>query len=144
MKSHLFLSLLLIVPLVARADPDEDVIQVMARQTKLDPAEIRQHYNSCDSGVTLTMKICGSYRWMVQDTRLNRVYRDTRATARERGYEASLLKSQKAWLAYRDALCSFEGEMGAGGGSAEGLYVLSCKEELTKLQADRLESAIRP
>ena len=31
---------------------------------------------------------------------------------------------------------------GAGGGTAEGLYVLSCKEEVTKQQAERLEATL--
>ena len=144
MQKLLFLAMLLVFPLATHAQPDEEVIQTIARQTKLSASEIRQHFDSCDSGVTLTMKICASYRWMVQDVRLNKVYRQARSVARERGYEESLVKSQRAWVAYRDSVCAFEGEMGAGGGSEEGLYLLSCKEEVTKLQANRLELAIRP
>jgi uncharacterized protein YecT (DUF1311 family) len=89
------------------------------------------------------MKICGSYHWMIQDVRMNKAYKQMLAKAKVASYEKSLVKAQRAWLAYRDAACAFEGEMGAGGGTAEGLYVLSCKEEVTKQQAERLEAAIR-
>jgi uncharacterized protein YecT (DUF1311 family) len=119
---------------------DEQVVQEMARKTRIPPAEIRLNYDACDSGITLKMKICASYRWIIQDIRLNLVYKQTVAKAKESGYEASLIKAQRAWVLYRDSNCTFEGEMGAGGGTAEGLYILSCKEELTKQQANRLET----
>ena len=52
-------------------------------------------------------------------------------------------KRKRAWIAYRDAACRYEGKMGAGGGSAEVLYVLGCKEELTKQRADRLAESLK-
>ena len=125
------------------AAPDETVIKKLSKQTNIPVDDIRRDYNACDSGVTLSMKICGSYRWMVEDVRLNKTFKRVLVRAREMGYEPSLVRTQRAWLAYRDAACTYEGEMGAGGGTAEGLYVLSCKLDLTKQQADRLENSIR-
>jgi uncharacterized protein YecT (DUF1311 family) len=125
------------------AAPDETIVHEMAKQTHMPADDIRRDYDACDSGVTLSMKICGSYRWMVEDARLNKAYKQALTKAREMGYESSLVRAQRAWLAYRDAACTYEGEMGAGGGTAEGLYVLGCKLDLTKQQADRLENSLR-
>jgi uncharacterized protein YecT (DUF1311 family) len=116
---------------------------MLRRTSGLSKEEIRANYNACDSGITLSMKICASYRWVTQDVRLNHLYKQSLEKARELSYEKSLIRAQRAWLAYRDATCAYEGEMGAGGGTAEGLYVLSCKEDLTKERADRLEAALR-
>lgn len=143
MKVWLILCLVLCVSAAVAVAPDETIVLEMAKQTHISANEIRQDYNACDSGVTLSMKICGSYKWMVEDARLNKTYKQALAKARVMGYESSLIRSQRAWMVYRDAACIYEGEMGAGGGSAEGLYVLSCKLDLTKLQADRLENSLR-
>lgn len=137
------LALLLITTAHVSAAPDEAVVREMARQTNIPVEDIRRDHDACDSGVTLSMKICGSYRWRVQDARLNAVYKRALGKARGVGYEASLVKAQRAWVAYRDAVCANEGEMGAGGGTAEGLYVLSCKESLTKDRTERIEAMIR-
>ncbi|WP_165973892.1 lysozyme inhibitor LprI family protein [Paucimonas lemoignei] len=115
----------------------------MTRLTSLTPEEIRHDYNACDSGVTPRMKICASYNWVKQDVNLNRIYKRALAKAKMMGYESSLVKAQQAWLEYRDAACAFEGEIESGGGTAEGLYVLSCKESLTKERADRLAELLK-
>lgn len=124
------------------AAPDEQVVQhVLRNSAGLTADEIRRHFDKCD-GSTLSMKICGAYHWAVQDLRLNRAFSLARAVTKDSNYRESLLKAQRAWLIYRDSQCAFEGISGAEGGTAEGLYVLSCKEELTKLQADRLEAGV--
>ena len=137
------LALLLAATAHVSAAPDEAVVREMARQTGLSAEDIRRDHDACDSGVTLSMKTCASYRWRVQDARLNAVYKRALAKAREMGYEASLVKAQRAWVAFRDAACANEGKMGAGGGTAQGLYELSCMEGLTKDRTDRIESMLR-
>ena len=140
MKIRLTFLVTVLVAVAAHGAADEQVVQHMLKNTfGLSADEIRHDYDQCD-GSTLSMKICGAYRWSVQDLRLNRAFSRARAAVKDLGYKESLLKAQRAWLTYRDSQCAFEGERGAGGGSAEGLYVLSCKEELTKVQADRLET----
>ena len=114
---------------------DEEVVMAMTKLTSLTAEEIRQDYNRCD-GNTYQMKVCASYQWIAEDLRLNKIYKGMRSKAKLMGYEQSLLQSQRAWIAYRDSTCALEGQMGAGGGSAEGLYVLSCKERITKERAD--------
>jgi uncharacterized protein YecT (DUF1311 family) len=90
------------------------------------------------------MRICGAYRVAAEDLRLNRAYSRALAQAKGLGVEASLKIAERAWLSYRDSQCAFEGEDGAGGGTAQPLYVLSCEEALTKFQADRLEAGLIP
>lgn len=124
------------------AQVDEEVVTAMTKVTSLTSNEIRLDYNSCD-GNTYQMKICGAYRWVVEDVRLNKIYKEVRSKAKEAGYESSLIKSQRAWIAYRDLACAFEGEMQAGGGTAEGLYILSCKKHLTKQRADSLAELLK-
>lgn len=124
------------------AAPDEEVVKAMVRRTDISAEEIRANYNACDSGVTWSMKICGSYHWMVEDVRLNKIYKRALVKAKEAGYEKSLIQAQRAWLTYLETDCAYEGEMGAGGGSAEGLYVLGCKQGLTKQRADHLEEQL--
>lgn len=143
MKRSPMLVALLVVSAGAVADPDEVVVREMAARTNLTVAEIRAHYNACDSGVTLPMKICASYRFHVADARLNRLYEQALVSARAAGSDGSLIESQRAWFTYREATCAYEGKLNAGGGSAEGLYVLACDEQLTKARADWVEEQLK-
>ncbi len=124
------------------AKPNEEAVTAMTKLTSLTAEEIRQGYDKCD-GNTYQMKVCASYNWAVEDVRMNKIYKQVRAKAKEVGYERSLLESQRNWVTYRDSTCSFEGQMGAGGGTAEGLYVLSCKERVTEERADTLEKWLK-
>lgn len=128
----------------ALAAPDETIIKDIAKRMNLEVAFIRQNYDACDGGVTLPMSICYSYRLGVEDAKLNKSYQKLMNSARESKNDASLVRAQRAWLAYRDSACSFEGEYGAGGGTAEGIYVLTCKIDLTKERTQRLDAAMRP
>jgi uncharacterized protein YecT (DUF1311 family) len=126
-----------------RAELDPDVVEALLRATTgLTRDEIVQNYDKCD-GSTFSMKICGAYRWMVEDLRMNRLYEEAIAMVRRFEAESTLREAQRAWLSFRDAECTFQGDIGAGGGSAEGLYVLSCKEDLTRQRADQLAELLK-
>ena len=142
MKHFVAFALMLALPNLAIAAADEAVIREMVKRTTLTPDEIREHYDGCDSGVTLYMKICAIYSWTKEDIRLNDIYAQTRAKAKELGYEASLVRGQQTWLAYRDMACAHEGDIGAGQGTYYGLYLMGCKLDLTKERADRLEARL--
>jgi len=132
---------LAIATISAEAAADDRVVEEMLKHTSgISSDDIRRDYDGCDSGVTFSMKLCASYRWTEQDIRLNAAYKRLREQT-DKGDLETLLNAQRAWLAYRDAECAFEGRAGAGGGTAEGLYVLWCKEGLTRQQADRLIAA---
>ncbi|QHI96721.1 DUF1311 domain-containing protein [Xylophilus rhododendri] len=142
---HTLLLVTLLACTPAFAQPDEQVVQAVQRQTQgLSAADIRQYHDACDSGVTLQMNICHSYRLARQDLKLNATYARVRQQAAKTGNEAALLKAQRAWLAWRDSQCAYEGKAGAGGGSAEGLFVLSCREALTGEQETRLQDSLTP
>jgi uncharacterized protein YecT (DUF1311 family) len=121
---------------------DEEVVKAMTKLTSLTAEEIEQDYNRCD-GNTYQMKICASYQWVAEDLRMNKIYKEIRAKAKLMGYEQSLLQSQRTWIAYRDSTCALEGQMGAGGGTAEGLYILSCKRRITEERADGLAELLK-
>jgi uncharacterized protein YecT (DUF1311 family) len=129
--------ILLCVSLNCYANPNEEVVDAMTKLSTLTPDEIRRDYNQCD-GNTYQMKVCASYQWVVEDVRLNKIYSKIKTKAKVQNKEQSLIESQRAWIVYRDLACAFEGGLGAGGGTAEGLYILSCKERLTKERADGL------
>lgn len=144
MKSILLiLAAVLLTPIAAHSAPDEQVVQTLAKRSGLSPEQIRESYNACDSGITLSMKICGAYQFTEQDIRLNLLYKQALTKAKQQGFEEALVKAQRAWLSYRDIQCPFEGRWYAEGGTAEGVYVLSCKIDLTKQQADRVEALVK-
>ena len=142
MRTQIAALLLVFSALSARAAPDEAIVQEVTRRTHIAADEVRRSYDACDSGVTLSMVICGSYLWVAEDIRLNRIYQQALAKARSMAIESSLVAAQRAWLVYRDKACEYEGQFGAGGGTEEVLYVLSCKTELTKQRADRLNQGL--
>jgi uncharacterized protein YecT (DUF1311 family) len=120
--------------------PDEPVIREMLKPPSgLDEAQLRDALRHCD-GTTMQMKICAAYLLTVQDLRLNRVYAQARKSNDDARRAALLVKAQRAWVAWRDAQCEFEAYDDAGGGTMEGLDVLTCKEDLTRQQADRLDA----
>ena len=98
----------------------------MTKHSSLTAEEIRLHYLDCDSGNYYSMFICGFYGFTIQDIKLNKDYQE-------------LIKSQRLWIQYRDKTCLFDGLLGAGGGRDEGLYTISCKEDLTKERTTRIE-----
>lgn len=124
-----------IVALNASAIDDERVIQEMARRTTLTTDEIRAEYKTgCESGNTISMRICASFNALAADLELNDTYKSVLKTL-DKDARAKLLKAQRAWIVYRDATCDYESNRG---GSADGLYFSSCKETLTRDRTKRL------
>ena len=58
------------------------------------------------------------------------------------GYAATLLASQRAWIAYRDATCAVEG-YGFRGGSAEPMERSACAARLTRERTTWLKAQTR-
>ncbi len=107
---------------------------------------------AADSGIQSAMNICAYREFLVADAALNAQWKATRAKLKARdaewesykpdydtrpGWFASLLESQRAWLAYRDAHCRVDGYT-ARGGTLEPLLVSSCKTALTKRRTREL------
>lgn len=141
MKQLLAVAMALVSATAYAAADDRVVEKMLTGKMGVTAEDIRRNYDACDSGNDFSMKVCEWYRWTEQDIRLNTVYEKLRAQM-DPGDLPYLMSAQRAWLAYRDAQCEAEGRAGAGGGSEEGLYVLACKDELTRQQADRLNTFV--
>jgi uncharacterized protein YecT (DUF1311 family) len=110
----------------------------------------------CDAPqTTYEMKICAEQDWRRADAELNKVYGEALADARatygrmrkEPGYanmpdtEAILDKSQRAWVAFRDATCDYHYQIYYGG-SLAGVEYLACKGDLTKARLKELRTLL--
>ncbi len=128
MKRHLFLAGLVLAAAVvpAKADDTPDC---------KDP----QDQN--------TMTLCAGIDYDKADKELNKLWpsikksaeeSDSGADAANGGYVKALMASQKAWLAFRDAECTWEGFQ-AHGGSLEPQLVNGCLATLTRERIKQLK-----
>jgi len=106
----------------------------------------------CDDPQTqLAMNTCAAMDFERADERLNEQWHETadhmrtldgeidRENDSQPGHFETLLESQRAWLAYRDAQCRSEGFL-ARGGSMEPMLIAHCKAYLTELRTEQLRS----
>lgn len=101
----------------------------------------------CKNAVTQAdMNMCAALDHEAADKELNAQYKKTRAAmvARdaqldgdEKGAEKALLKSQRAWIDYRDGECEAEGFQ-ARGGSLEPMLISGCMAKLTRQRTKEL------
>ena len=144
MKRSATFALAASLSLAAQADVDPDVVNAMLKTTSgISREVIVENYNDCDSGITFPMTICFAYRWVAEDIRLNHEYKKTLEVAAKVDANKALRAAQRTWVSYRDAECAFQGEIEAGGGTAEGIAVLACKQKLTRIRADQLMELTR-
>lgn len=103
----------------------------------------------CDNaGSTYEMNVCAGREFEAADKELNDVYKRALAAvpdmATERPYDATswadaLRKSQRAWLAYRDAECEGHVPMFWSGGSGATADMTGCATDLTKARTKELK-----
>lgn len=101
----------------------------------------------CKNAVTQTdMNICAARDYEAADKELNAQYKKTRAAmvawdaeleSNLKGAEKALLKSQRAWIDYRDGECAAEGFQ-ARGGTLEPMLVSGCMAKLTRQRTKEL------
>ncbi|WP_419320082.1 lysozyme inhibitor LprI family protein [Caulobacter sp. ErkDOM-E] len=125
-------ALLAVAPVAAQA---EDGV-------KFSPA-----YELCldkpDNGNTYGMLKCGDAEMAFQDARLNKAYKADMADLAEGPVaKAALLKSQRAWIAFRDADCATVRAL--SGGTIAPIYVQNCYLEHTARRAQALEDLLKP
>lgn len=96
---------------------------------------------------TFEMNICAGREFEAADAELNAVYKralkDIPGMATDKPYDArsweeALRKSQRAWLAYRDAECEGHVPMFWSGGTGATADMTGCMTELTKARAKEL------
>lgn len=100
----------------------------------------------------LEMNICLERFYQAADVELNRIWPEARATAKvfdadtplgfEKGADAALLVSQRAWLAYRDSQCALAGFEARPGSSLHGMLLWTCMWELTDQRTKQLNEFI--
>lgn len=127
MKKILCLSILLLLaaPAIAQDDPPDCA-------------------NQMDQS---TMTRCAGIDFEKADAELNRIWPDLKKDAQDGdaeafegngGYLDALMASQRAWLAYRDAECAWQG-FEARGGSMEPMLVNACLAEKTTARIKELQ-----
>jgi uncharacterized protein YecT (DUF1311 family) len=97
----------------------------------------------CDEPTTqVDMNYCAQYQFQKADGQLNDVY--ARLSTKYAGIDAAkagLLKSQRAWLTFRDAECALT-TVAAGGGSAEPMLRAACLARLTDERVKHLQDRL--
>jgi uncharacterized protein YecT (DUF1311 family) len=88
----------------------------------------------------LAMNECAGKKLQQSDQKLNAAYRALLDKVSKQGGE-QLRKTQRAWLAWRDAQCAFE-TMGTRDGSVNPMVHAMCIDELTQQQAKRLDAQL--
>lgn len=84
------------------------------------------------------MNQCSAQNFKKADDALNTSYRAVqKRLAGQDGAKKQLVTAQRAWIAFRDAECSFVGS-GTAGGSISGMMVSDCKTRLTKGRTTQL------
>lgn len=86
------------------------------------------------------MDECAAASLRKADAALNDVYRQIMSRLRnDEDAKRRITAAQRAWIGFRDAECTFAASKGAGG-SAYGMVVASCKDELTAARVKRLQT----
>lgn len=108
---------------------------------------------NCDDARTQAeMNACAARDFEAADAELNRVWRQAIGNARDLdrepyanaderpSYENTLRDAQRAWLAFRDAQCAWEGYE-ARSGSMETMLYEMCRANLTRERTAQLRGA---
>ena len=106
--------------------------------------------NCRDPQTQLEMNLCAGIEFERADAELNRVYRESIAGERQadreldRRYdqrpsnETILREAQRAWVAFRDAQCTYEANGEARGGSMEPMVHGQCLARMTRERTAQL------
>jgi uncharacterized protein YecT (DUF1311 family) len=79
-----------------------------------------------------TMNQCADQEFKKADTELNHTYRQIEARLKDdAGSKKLLVAAQRAWVAFRDAECNFQGGPPDEAGSIYPMVVASCRSALT-------------
>jgi uncharacterized protein YecT (DUF1311 family) len=89
----------------------------------------------------LDMQFCVDARYKVADARLNEVYKRLTPLTHDAEEKSKLVKAQRAWIAFRDTECAWEGDKYRGG-SLEPYEAVSCLLRLTEQRTQELEGEI--
>ena len=94
------------------------------------------------SASQMEMNMCAGVNFQAADARLNAVYREV--TARLDGAKSArrkLVAAQRAWIAFRDAECSYV-TSGTEGGSINSMLYTQCMTGMTDKRTDELRAQL--
>ena len=91
----------------------------------------------------MAMNVCADQAYRKTDAELNAVYKQINDRLKDDKETIKLLVSaQKAWLAFRDAECTFSTSASAQG-SVYSMLVAQCRDGLTSKRIDELKTYLR-
>lgn len=111
------------------------------------PARADDAINCKDPPDQSSMTRCAGIDYEKADKELNKLWPEVKARAEENdkgasaedgGYAKALLASQKAWIAFRDAECTWQGFV-SHGGTMEPMLVNGCLATLTRERIQQLK-----
>jgi uncharacterized protein YecT (DUF1311 family) len=89
------------------------------------------------------MNMCADQAYRKTDAELNALYSQiTDRLKHDKGATRLLINAQKAWLAFRDAECTFSTSASAQG-SVYPMLVAQCRDGLTSKRIDELKTYLR-
>ncbi len=118
----------------------EEVIKEIAHREKVSVEDVRKDLaEGCSSGVTQSMQRCAYYYHLASDIALNQTYARLKKQLAKKSAEDKLLRAQRAWIAFRDATCTYETDSYVGG-RGEGIEYWGCIDRLTEKRTEQLEN----
>jgi uncharacterized protein YecT (DUF1311 family) len=91
----------------------------------------------------MAMNVCADQAYRKTDAELNDVYKQIHDRLKnDKGTIKLLVNAQKAWLAFRDAECTFSTSASAQG-SVYPMLVAQCRDGLTSKRIDELKTYLR-
>jgi len=104
-------------------------------------APLSARATGCADAATQTdLNICAAEALKASDAALNATYRQVMGRLKtDPAKRALLMNAQKAWLAFRDAECDFDGS-DVVGGSIHPMIVSECVDALTQSRTHQLEA----
>ncbi|MFZ0872032.1 MAG: lysozyme inhibitor LprI family protein [Rhodanobacter sp.] len=91
----------------------------------------------------MAMNVCADQAYRKTDAELNAVYSQINVRLKQDKEATKLLvNAQKAWLAFRDAECTFSTSASAQG-SVYPMLVAQCRDGLTSTRIDELKAYLR-
>lgn len=114
------------------------------------PASAEETVDCANAMSTVDLNICAGQDFEKADADLNQVYQHALDAIPEmatddpqfnaKAWEGALRKSQRAWIAYRDAECDGHVLMFWTGGSGATADIIGCKQSLTEARTKELKA----
>jgi uncharacterized protein YecT (DUF1311 family) len=129
------------------------LLLALAVQGSFDARAREYRCSAPENQSQMEMNMCAELDFERADAQLNIIYREEIAGARQGDREidssdhrptseAVLRQAQRAWLAFRDAHCTYEGYGEARGGSMEPMVYSGCRARLTRERIAQLGQSV--